>query len=143
MGSEPYAASGWADVMTAFDANRRAGQARYLDLHFFGGAANDVSRTATAYVHRDALFSVNYRVLINDPAQVTDEARSVANSWADNGFATVDPLSNGETYQNWMDPSLKDWKESYYAENYARLTRIKSKYDPYRFFRFPQSIGTP
>ncbi|WP_406444919.1 FAD-binding oxidoreductase [Streptomyces sp. NBC_01613] len=143
MGSEPYAASGWADVMTAFDANRRAGQARYLDLHFFGGAANDVSRTATAYVHRDALFSVNYRVLINDPAQVTDEARAVANSWADNGFATVDPLSNGETYQNWMDPSLKDWKESYYAENYARLTRIKSKYDPYRFFRFPQSIGTP
>ncbi|MFF4032684.1 FAD-binding oxidoreductase [Streptomyces sviceus] len=141
LGSEPYSASGWADVMTAFDANRRAGQARYLDFHFFGGAANDVSRTATAYVHRDSLFSVNYRVLINDPAQVTDEAKAVANAWADNGFATIDPLSNGETYQNWMDPSLKDWKTSYYAENYARLSRIKSKYDPNRFFRFPQSIG--
>ncbi|MFF5479732.1 FAD-binding oxidoreductase [Streptomyces sp. NPDC012935] len=141
MGSAPYAASGWADVMTAFDANRRAGQARYLDFHFFGGAANEVSRTATAYVHRDSLFSVNYRVLINDPAQVTDEAKAVANTWADNGFATIDPLSNGETYQNWMDPSLQDWKASYYAENYSRLTRIKSKYDPYRFFRFPQSIG--
>ncbi|MFE0255693.1 FAD-binding oxidoreductase [Streptomyces sp. NPDC059010] len=141
MGSAPYAASGWADVMTAFDANRRAGQARYLDFHFFGGAANEVSRTATAYVHRDSLFSVNYRVLINDPAQVTDEAKAVANAWADNGFATIDPLSNGETYQNWMDPSLKDWKASYYAENYARLTRIKSKYDPNRFFCFPQSIG--
>ncbi|MFF1722791.1 FAD-binding oxidoreductase [Streptomyces sviceus] len=141
MGSEPYSASGWADVMTAFDANRRAGQARYLDFHFFGGAANDVSRTATAYVHRDSLFSVNYRVLINDPAQVTDEAKAVANAWVDNGFATIDPLSNGETYQNWMDPSLKDWKASYYAENYARLSRIKSKYDPNRFFCFPQSIG--
>lgn len=141
MGSEPYSASGWADVMTAFDANRRAGQARYLDFHFFGGAANDIARTATAYVHRDSLFSVNYRVLINDPAQVTDEAKAVANTWADHGFATIDPLSNGETYQNWMDPSLKDWKASYYAENYSRLTRIKSKYDPYRFFRFPQSIG--
>ncbi|MDC0772675.1 FAD-binding oxidoreductase [Streptomyces sp. HD] len=141
MGSTPYAASGWADVMTAFDANRRAGQARYLDFHFFGGAAGEVSRTATAYVHRDSLFSVNYRVLINDPAQVTDEAKAVANAWADNGFATIDPLSNGETYQNWMDPSLKDWKASYYAENYARLTRIKTKYDPNRFFCFPQSIG--
>ncbi|MEU0059263.1 FAD-binding oxidoreductase [Streptomyces sp. NPDC006334] len=142
MGSEPYSAAGWADVMTAFDANRRAGQARYLDFHFFGGAANDISRTATAYVHRDSLFSVNYRVLINDPAQVTDEAKAVANSWVDHGFATIDPLSNGETYQNWMDPSLTDWKASYYAENYARLTRVKAKYDPNRFFRFPQSIGT-
>ena len=141
MGSEPYAASGWADVMTAFDANRRAGQARYLDFHFFGGAANDLSRTATAYVHRDSLFSVNYRVLINDPAQVTAEAKAVANTWIDNGFATIDPLSNGETYQNWMDPSLTDWKTSYYAENYARLSRIKAKYDPNRFFCFPQSLG--
>lgn len=142
LGSRPYPASGWADVMTAFDAHRRAGQARYLDFHFFGGAANDVARTATAYVHRDSLFSVNYRVLINDPAQVTDEARAVANTWADQGFATIDPLSNGETYQNWMDPSLPDWKASYYAENYSRLSRVKAKYDPYRFFRFPQSIGT-
>ena len=141
LGSEPYPASAWADVMSAFDANRRAGQARYLDFHFFGGAANDVSRTATAYVHRDSLFSVNYRVLINDPAQVTDEAKAVAAAWAAGGFATIDPLSNGETYQNWMDPSLQDWKTSYYAENYARLSRVKAKYDPYRFFCFPQSIG--
>ncbi|WP_055624636.1 FAD-binding oxidoreductase [Streptomyces sp. JHA19] len=141
LGSTPYAASGWADVMTAFDADRRAGQARYLDFHFFGGAANELSRTATAYVHRDSLFSVNYRVLINDPAQVTDEAKAVANTWVDRGFATIDPLSNGESYQNWMDPSLTDWRQSYYAENYTRLARIKSTYDPHRFFRFPQSIG--
>ncbi|MFE5185143.1 FAD-binding oxidoreductase [Streptomyces sp. NPDC056628] len=141
LGSAPYAASGWADVMRAFDADRRAGQARYLDFHFFGGAANELSRTATAYVHRDTLFSVNYRVLINDPAQVTDEAKAVANAWVDRGFATIDPLSNGESYQNWMDPSLTDWKQSYYAENYPRLARVKNTYDPHRFFRFPQSIG--
>lgn len=40
-----------------------------------------------------------------------------------------------------MDPSLTDWRQSYYAENYTRLARIKSTYDPHRFFRFPQSIG--
>ncbi|MGW0800558.1 FAD-binding oxidoreductase [Streptomyces sp. NPDC002692] len=141
MGSTPYTQSGWADVLTAFDADRRAGQARYLDLHFFGGAANDPARTDTAYVHRDALFSVNYRVLVNDPAQVTAEARSVATRWADNGFATIDPLSNGETYQNWMDAELTDWRESYYAENYARLSVVKAKYDPHRYFRFAQGIG--
>ncbi|MBT2444515.1 FAD-binding oxidoreductase [Streptomyces sp. ISL-36] len=142
MGTTPYSHSGWADVMTAFDADRKAGQARYLDLHFFGGAANDPARTDTAYVHRDSLFSVNYRALINDPAQNTAEARAVANSWINKGFAVIDPLSNGETYQNWMDPALTDWKRSYYAENYSRLASIKAKYDPCRFFDFAQSIGS-
>jgi hypothetical protein len=141
LGSAPYAQSGWADVVTAFDADRRAGQSRYLDFHFFGGAANDPARTDTAYVHRDSLFSVNYRVLINDPAQVTAEAQAVATSWVDHGFDTVDPLSNGETYQNWMDAELPDWRQSYYAENYARLKVVKAKYDPYRYFKFAQGIG--
>ncbi|MEW2319469.1 FAD-binding oxidoreductase [Streptomyces bauhiniae] len=141
LGRSPYPASGWADVLTAFDAERRAGQSRYLDFHFFGGAANDLARTATAYVHRDSLFSVNYRVLISDPTQATDEAKAVADSWANRGFSTIDPLSNGESYQNWMDPALRNWKSSYYAENYPRLRAVKTKYDPHRFFRFPQGIG--
>ncbi|MGW7367046.1 FAD-binding oxidoreductase [Streptomyces sp. NPDC054841] len=140
LGSEPLSHSGWSEVMSAFDADRRAGQARYLDLHMFGGAANDPARTDTAYVHRDALFSVNYRVLINDPAQNTAENRAVATRWVDNGFATIDPLSNGESYQNWMDPALRDWKQSYYAENQSRLATVKAKYDPHRFFAFAQGI---
>ncbi|MFE9762923.1 FAD-binding oxidoreductase [Streptomyces sp. NPDC005808] len=142
LGTTPYSHSGWADVMTAFDADRAAGQARYLDLHFFGGAANDPARTATAYVHRDSLFSVNYRVLINDPAHNTAASRDVATRWIDNGFAVIDPLSNGETYQNWMDPELTDWKQSYYAENYSRLATVKKVYDPGRFFSFAQGIGS-
>ncbi|MFJ9078374.1 FAD-binding oxidoreductase [Streptomyces sp. NPDC102278] len=142
LAGRPLGHTGWTDVMTAFDAERRAGQARYLDLHFFGGAANDPGRTDTAYVHRDSLFSVNYRALINDPQQNTADARAVATHWVDNGFRTIDPLSNGETYQNWMDPALTDWKRSYYGENYARLARIKTKYDPARFFSFAQGIGS-
>ncbi|MFE2964772.1 FAD-dependent oxidoreductase [Streptomyces sp. NPDC059340] len=141
LGSAPYAQSDWANVVTAFDADRKAGQARYLDFHFFGGAANDPARTDTAYVHRDSLFSVNYRVLINDPAQVTAETKAVATSWVDHGFDTIDPLSNGETYQNWMDAKLPNWRQSYYAENYARLKVVKAKYDPYRYFKFAQGIG--
>ncbi|WP_304452790.1 FAD-binding oxidoreductase [Nocardiopsis sp. YSL2] len=137
----PLSGGGWADVLSAFDADRLAGHARYLDLHMFGGKANDPARTDTAYVHRDSLLSVNYRVLIEDPDGVTDEAVDVATRWVDSGFAVIDPLSNGETYQNWMDPALTDWEVSYYAENYQRLVQIKNEYDPSRFFDSPQSIG--
>ncbi|MDH6132648.1 FAD/FMN-containing dehydrogenase [Kitasatospora sp. MAA4] len=133
--------TGWAQVMTAFEADRIAGQLRNLEVQMWGGAANDPQRTDTAYVHRDSLFSVAYRTTINDPAADSTASRAVARTWVDASFATIDPYSNGETYQNWMDPALTDWKSSYYAENYPRLAQIKSSYDPYRFFRFAQGIG--
>jgi hypothetical protein len=137
----PFADSGWAQVMSAFDADRTAGQARFLDVHMFGGAANDPGRTETAYVHRDALFSVNYRNHLAEPRDATAEAGAAAQRWVDAGFDAIDPYSNGESYQNWMDPALRDWEWSYYAENYPRLAEIKTRYDPFRFFGFAQGIG--
>ncbi len=137
----PFSVADWAKVMTAFDGERHAGQARYLDLHMFGGAANDPARTDTAYVHRDSLFAVNYRVFINDPAAVVASNVASARSWVDGGFAAVDPLSNKESYQNWMDPQLSDWRRSYYAENYPRLAAVKRARDPHGFFRFAQGVA--
>ncbi|HWE90918.1 MAG TPA: FAD-dependent oxidoreductase [Pseudonocardiaceae bacterium] len=136
----PFTHDGWAQVMTAFNANPSAGQSRFLDLQMFGGAANDPARTDTAYVHRDSLFSVNYRAQIYDAQNATDDEISAATQWVYHGFDTINPLSNGETYQNWIDPVLPDWKQSYYAENYARLSLVKSRYDRFQFFRFAQSI---
>ncbi|MCZ0999881.1 BBE domain-containing protein [Streptomyces mirabilis] len=40
-----------------------------------------------------------------------------------------------------MDAELPNWRQSYYAENYARLKVVKAKYDPYRYFKFAQGIG--
>jgi FAD/FMN-containing dehydrogenase len=68
LGSHAYTTSGWDAAMSSFDSLPQAGQTRQMDLHFFGGAANDVARTATAYVHRDSLFTVDYRTTIYDPA---------------------------------------------------------------------------
>lgn len=134
---------GWEQVMAAFDAEPAAGQLRQLEVHMFGGAVNDVDRTGTAMVHRDSLFSVNYRSVIADAALDTPDSRATARRWADRGFAAVDPYSNGETFQNWMDPALTDWRQSYYAENYPRLEQIKGVYDPHRFFSFAQGVGAP
>lgn len=130
---------GWAKALETFDANRFAGQMRQLQISALGGRANTVARDATAYVHRDSLFSVSY-LTSNAAAPVSAEAKAAAAQYVDSGFAVIDPYSNGETYQNFIDPRLPDWQRSYYGENYARLARVKEKYDPYRFFRFAQGV---
>lgn len=130
---------GWAKALAAFDDHRYAGQMRQLQISALGGKANTVARDATAYVHRDALFSVSY--LTSDAvAPVSAEAEAAAYTFVDDGFATIDPYSTGETYQNFIDPRLPDWQRSYYAENYSRLAKVKRKYDPHQVFRFAQSV---
>jgi hypothetical protein len=43
-------------------------------------------------------------------------------------------------YQNFADPSLKDWRAAYYGDNLGRLQRIKAAVDPDRVFDFPQAL---
>ena len=38
---------------------------------------------------------------------------------------------------------LDDWGHAYYGANYARLVKIKAKYDLHGVFRFPQSLPAP
>jgi FAD/FMN-containing dehydrogenase len=52
----------------------------------------------------------------------------------------MDPYSNGESYQNYIDPALTDHMAAYYAENAGRLVRVKKKYDPHGLFDFPQGV---
>jgi hypothetical protein len=135
----PMARSGWEQAVATFDTARLAGQAHALEVIALGGAANDLGRTATAYVHRDSLYSTNYMVGVAvPPASETQQA--TARQWVDTGFAAIDTFSNGETYQNFIDSALGDWKPSYYAENYPRLSQAKAKYDPSGAFTFAQSI---
>ena len=131
--------SGWEKAVAVFDAGRLTGQAHILEVIAIGGAANDLDRTETAYVHRDSLFITTYLAEIN-AAPVPNSAAVVAHQWVNAGFATIDPYSNGETYQNFIDPALQDWSQSYYAENYPRLVSVKAQYDPSGVFAFAQSI---
>ncbi|MET9730846.1 FAD-binding protein [Streptomyces sp. NPDC006458] len=137
--SDAMPRDGWAQALSVLESDRIAGQARQLQVSALGGQVNTVSRTSTAYVHRDTLFSASF-LTANVDSPVADEAKAAALRFVDNGFAALDPHSNGETYQNFIDPRLPDWKRSYYAENYPRLARTKGKYDPNNVFKFAQSI---
>ncbi|WP_225832042.1 FAD-binding oxidoreductase [Streptomyces sp. NK08204] len=137
--SEAMPREGWEKALAVMDTDRIAGQARRIQVSALGGQVNTMSRTATAYVHRDTLYSASF-LTATAAWPVSDEARAAAQRFSDNGFAVLDPYSNGETYQNFIDPNLSDWQQSAYAENSQRLAQIKGKYDPYNVFSFAQSI---
>nr|WP_232542444.1 FAD-dependent oxidoreductase [Nocardia bovistercoris] len=113
---------------------------RKLYFEALGGAANQRARTDTAYVHRTTKFVVGLTAQLPD-LTYTDEDTALCEKWLADGFAVLDRHSLRESYQNYMDPALEDWKNSYYAENYSRLVSVKHTYDPDGFFRFDRGIG--
>ena len=109
-----------------------------IGMDAYGGAINRVAADATAFVHRNALFSIQYTASWNPG----DSASTISanTSWLDATWQTMRPYVNGEAYQNYIDPNLADWQQAYYGANLARLQQVKTTYDPENFFRFAQSI---
>jgi FAD/FMN-containing dehydrogenase len=103
-----------------------------------GGAVNQVRPQATAFVHRDALWDIQYSTSWTSPGSASGVAH--AHAWLRDAYADLHPHANGQAYQNYIDPDLKNWRQAYYGANYPRLSRIKHRYDPHNLFNFPQSI---
>ncbi|MBZ4322249.1 FAD-binding oxidoreductase [Streptomyces huiliensis] len=137
---DPMPRDGWARLLALFDAGRTAGHSHQLQVLPLGGAVRDLGRDDTAFVHRDSRFTVNVQAFVRR-GPVSREQEDTMRHWADAGFSVIDPHSARETYQNFVDPALRDWRRSYYAENLPRLVRVKQGYDPHRVFTFAQGIG--
>ncbi|AEW97865.1 MULTISPECIES: FAD-binding oxidoreductase [Streptomycetaceae] len=126
-------------MLAAFDADRKAGQNRIISLLGLGKNANEPAVDATAWQHRDALYSAT--MTVSTPTATPEPAeQAAADQWLDGVFDAVDPFSNGHSYVNFPDTGLRDWADAYYGPNLPRLSRIKRHYDPHGFFRFPQSV---
>jgi FAD/FMN-containing dehydrogenase len=104
-----------------------------------GGAVNRVSPGATAFVHRDGLFLAQYTT--DWPSGAPADAVRRQQAWLQSFYGTGHRYASGQAYQNYIDPSLTNWKQAYYGANYSRLAQVKARYDPGRLFRFPQAIG--
>ncbi|HEX5876781.1 MAG TPA: BBE domain-containing protein, partial [Actinomycetota bacterium] len=124
--------------LDAFVGGRASGESRELDFMPWGGAYNRRPPDATAFVHRDQRFQLKHAVVVDPdtpPASQAAARRAAARSWA-----SVHPWGSGRVFQNFADPDLEHWAEAYYGPNYARLVRVKARYDPSNLFHFPQSL---
>jgi FAD/FMN-containing dehydrogenase len=100
----------------------------------YGGAIRGPSESATAFPHRDALYSIQILGLV---ANATVEAASQA--WMNGLRRALAPYRRGE-YRNYADGAVGDDAgpsilEQYYGGNLARLQSLKKEYDPEGLFR--------
>ncbi|HWF54724.1 MAG TPA: FAD-dependent oxidoreductase [Solirubrobacteraceae bacterium] len=124
--ARPLPSRGVAAMVAAAESSAGAGA---ILCDSYGGAINRVAPTATAFVHRDALFCIQY---YGDGAGA---------AWIDQAWRKLRPYVSGYAYQNYIDPTLTGWQHAYYGENYARLVSTREHVDPHHYFRFPQAVG--
>lgn len=103
----------------------------------YGGAIAQIPDHATAFVHRRALFSVQYQSYWTQPG---DAAANI--QWIEQFRHSLLPHTHG-AYSNYCDLMIFDWPTAYYGTNLPRLEWVKQTYDPDNLFRFPQSIPLP
>jgi FAD/FMN-containing dehydrogenase len=95
----------------------------------YGGEISRIAPTATAFVHRDPLFCIQYY------------GAGASADWIDQAWTKLRPFVSGMAYQNYIDPTLHGWQQAYYGQNLARLEATRTRIDPHHFFDFPQAIG--
>lgn len=100
----------------------------------WGGAIRRIAPRATAFYWRDPQYYVEWN---SSWVKRSHAARNIA--LARNTRKKLQPYIVG-SYINVPDQGIKCSGPVYYGKNYARLRRVKAKYDPQNVFNNPQSI---
>jgi hypothetical protein len=107
-----------------------------VSLDALGGAVADVAPSASAFVHRDSPFSVQYTATWTGPAGIASRFDALVRD----ARARLTPHLGNGAYVNYPDAAVPDWETAYWGSNAGRLRQIKRSIDPGDVFRFAQSI---
>jgi FAD/FMN-containing dehydrogenase len=119
---ELYRASGNPDNFIGFEA--------------YGGAINAIAPDANAFCHRTAAMDVFLFSF-----WLHEASRGEAEAYVSEFDRVIQPLSNGQSYQNYPNRDIADFGNAYFGGNLPRLRQVKRAYDPDNFFTFPQGLG--
>lgn len=106
-----------------------------MHLYPVDGAAHDPAPSDTAWSYRDATWATVYAGVDGDPANADAIRR-----WSVDYFEALHPYSSGGAYVNMMMDEGQERVRASYRDNYDRLARVKSRYDPGNLFRVNQNI---
>jgi len=99
-----------------------------------GGAMNSVSPKDTAFFWRNTKYYLEWDASWTEKSETRNNIKLVEKT-----REQLQPYTTG-SYVNVPDLSIKNYGEEYYGDNFARLRRVKAKYDPKNVFKFLQSI---
>jgi len=103
-----------------------------LHIHQLGGAMGRVPQDATAFTDRQSPFIVNCIVRTPEAPHRT---------WAMQARDAMAAYGNGRVYVNFTGEGGDDKaKAAYPPSTYARLQRVKDRYDPQNIFRYNQNV---
>jgi hypothetical protein len=125
-------------LVSAIASRQNSSMPGGIGLDAFGGAINRVAAGATAFVHRNALFSAQYSA--NWSASAPTSVITASQTWLASTWQAMRTYASGFAYQNYIDPDLPGWQNAYYGANLPRLQSVKAAYDPGNLFHFAQSI---
>ena len=106
-----------------------------MHLYPIDGKARRIKNSATPWFYRDAKWAQVMAGIDPDPGN-----REKISAWAKDYWNALHPHSAGGAYVNFMMDEGDDRIRATYGKNYARLAKIKKRYDPTNLFRVNQNI---
>ena len=106
------------------------GRHNTMRLVRFGGAIDDLALDATAWPHRGAKWDFELGGSWVDPSLSKQNVQ-----WGKDYWEALAPYVSNRFYINEMMDETQDEVAISYGHNYARLVKIKNKYDPKNFFQ--------
>ena len=107
-----------------------------------GGAVSALAPAATAFVHRQALASVQYTATWPSAASGSGGVAPAApfDAFVRGERTILNRWTGPSAYVNYADPAITGYGAAYWGTNYPRLQSVKRQYDPDNLFRFAQSV---
>jgi FAD/FMN-containing dehydrogenase len=106
-----------------------------MHLYPVDGAAGRVAPDATAWGYRNARWAQVIVGVDPDPAKADD-----LRDWTVRYWEALHPYAAGGAYSNFLMDEGDDRVRASYGDNYDRLARIKTAYDPGNLFHVNQNI---
>mgnify|MGYP000846907124 FL=1 len=103
-----------------------------------GGVINEVKPDAMAYVHRNSTTIARVSTWWTAATAVAEQKQML--DWMTGTYDLIKDDCQNESFQNFPNPLVTDWKTAYHGQNLQKLVNIKQRMDPQNVFRHAQSI---